>query len=209
MTYPDVALGSLISFLLSVGLSPAITRAAPQEQGAEIAARKLLDDIARTVGGEKGSFRTDQCARVPKKKWAALLLGQPLQHELKFKPGCDLQGKLSVTFEPFPLDLAVRNLPEVSRVKGVVEVTLAPRFMDQEADLDVIVRSAQANGRRGQEILAFGSQYGVALGLRGGLKKNRGGQISLERYRKQPLRLVEPIRLPLQEDVAKPQRAGS
>lgn len=156
---------------------------------------QAIQGKGKPAPGSASPFDVSACPKIPPSAWGSwLLLREPIVHSLRFSPGCDVQGTLRITMEPFPIDLALRNLPETRQVKGRVAVHLTPRILEQEADIDVDVTEGLARDGAGREILAFGSNYGATLGLNGRVKENRGGKVTARRFRGKPVHEVEPIR---------------
>ncbi len=190
---PMFVIGFLLTSLAPVHASPT---------GGSPTAREWMKTVIQSIQGKgkptpgnASKFDVSACPKIPPAAWGSwLLMRQPIVHSLRFAPGCDVQGTLRIAMDPFPIDLAVRNLPETRQLKGRVAVHLTPRILEQEADLDVDVSEGLARDGVGREILAFGSNYGATLGLSGRVKENRGGNVIARRFRGKPVHEVEPIR---------------
>ncbi len=164
------------------------------------AAPTSQNDLARSrvkklVNTKKSKLTAQGCAKIPPTKWASLIFfKQPIDHDVSFKEGCDIQGHLHITEAPFQVELEVRNLDEIHHVGGRVKVDFKPRFSDHVADVDITVSDARALDERDAEVLALSSTYGVTLGLDGKMKKNRGGRLKASRFHGKPVDVTERVR---------------
>lgn len=190
--------GVLVSCLLITIASREVLAAGKTPTAAE--AKAWISEHLEKVRGEKkkkspaGGFSVESCPKIPSSAWGKLiLLGRPVEHELKFGPGCDLEGKLVITMEPFPVRLQVRNLSDLDRVTAQVSIDLEPHLAEQEAKLVIQAEDGILQSTSAQEVLAFVGAYDLTIGLDGKMKKNSGGKVTSQRYRGQPLAVTIPI----------------
>jgi len=176
-----------------------LTLAAPKTPTASETKAWITDLVEKVRGAKKkkaavGAFDVEACPKIPSAAWGKLiLLGRPVEHELKFAPGCDLDGKLVITMEPFAVDLKVRHLTDVERVTGQVSLEVEPRLAEQEAKLTIHVQDGLLEAASTQETLAFVGGYDLTIGLDGKIKKNSGGKITSSRYRGAGISVTVPI----------------
>ncbi len=137
---------------------------------------------------------THGCATLPTEKWVqVLLLRQTVPLVVKFKEGCDLEGTVNLGMTPFPLDLAVRNIPDADRVKGVVTPEIDPRLMDKEIDVTLKMDNAKLLGKKGAELVAFSSVVKMVSGLDGKSKSPPVCKVHITRYKGKKADVVQTI----------------
>ncbi len=189
-------MASFASLFLLVDIS---AYAAPKPPSAMDAKAWITELVEKVRGAKKkktaiGAFDVEKCPKIPSAAWGKLiLLGRPVEHELKFAPGCDLEGKLVITLEPFPIDLKVRNLTDVEHVTGQVSLEVEPNLAEQEAKLIIQAQDGLLQAAGARETLAFVGGYNLTIGLDGKMKKNSGGTITSSRYRGVGLAVTVPI----------------
>ncbi len=150
--------------------------------------------VKKLVNLKKSKLLTQGCARIAPTKWVSLIfLKQPIDHDLEFKEGCDLQGHLHITQEPFQVELEVRNLDEIHHLGGKMKVDFKPQFADHIANVDVTVSNGTALDAKDAEIMTWNLTYGVTLGLDGKVKKNRGGRVKVSRYHGKSVDVTERV----------------
>lgn len=124
------------------------------------------------------------CPKVQPSKWAGLLLlNQPVEHDFKFGPRCDLEGHVTFRRTGFPMDLRVRNLPGgADRLRGRVAIDAVPDLQGGVVRVHLDVPEvALFQGEKEQ--LAGSSGYDFTLDLAGEPRENRGGTLKLSRFK--------------------------
>jgi hypothetical protein len=69
------------------------------------------------------SVRVDGCGLQKNEVTRLALMSMPFTHEFHFGPGCDLEGVVRFEERPTPVDLKVRNVGPVRRVRGFLMST--------------------------------------------------------------------------------------
>jgi hypothetical protein len=157
----------------------------------ETEARAILRRVL-TVEGRKG-FQTAACRRIPPAAWAKLaLLGQPIRHTLKFAPGCDAEGTITLTRGLSPVDLTLRHLRDVSRVRANLATGLQADWMNQLGTIHVHAGSGVATLRQGGP-MGFEGDYEVVIGPEGSVRENRGGELRVSRLGASPVDVREKL----------------
>jgi hypothetical protein len=129
---------------------------------------------------------TNGCEKMPPEKWLQLLLmNKTVQHTLKFKPGCDLEGTVNLSRDPFPVDLAVRNVPDATRVKATITPEVNPQLWDREVRVTMKADGGKFVDKAGAELMVFSSVFKTTLGLDGKPKKKSACDIHITRYKGQ------------------------
>ena len=124
------------------------------------------------------------CPKVEPSKWAGLLLlNQPVEHDFRFGPKCDLDGHVTFRRAGFPMDLRVRNLPGGGdRLKGRVAIDAMPDLQGGVVRVHLdLPEVALFQGEKEQ--LAGSSAYDFTLDLAGEPRENRGGTLKLSRFK--------------------------
>lgn len=146
--------------------------------------------------GRPSQFTASGCARVAPGKWARLLLlNEPIYHEVRFSPTCDLQGKLRITQGSFPVDLALKNAGNLDRIRARVQAELRPRFREQDVDVTLTAKRGVLSKKSEEAFMGFGLEYGLKAGLDGKLKENRGGSVLVDSYRGKKVSVTERFRV--------------
>lgn len=159
------------------------------EPASVIEAREILRAIGAKPAGAKGEYkgrrvRVSGCERVAPSRWAGLLLlNQSVEHEYKFAPGCDVEGRVVFKRDGFPVDLRVRGLKNVDRVKARVKLEALPELENGTVKVNADIREIALLNPKGAEHLAGNADYKMILEmLTGDPKENRGGTFNVSRY---------------------------
>ena len=176
-------MNALLLMLVSVWAQPS--------EEARTAVRSIL---AQVRPGKAKSVAAGGCPRIPAQKWIGyLLVGEPIEHEFKFGKGCDLEGKVVIRREPFPVDLKIRGLKEGNRLRAVLEPILEPNLMKQNALATVRVKKGRLTGAGDAEVLGFTADYAMLGGFDGKIRENRGGTLKAEAYRGKAVNVSEKL----------------
>lgn len=181
MRVSAVIVGILLSF---AGAS------ASSASEAASAARAQIQGIFGAV--RSGKFKTAGCSRVSGEKWVAfLLLGTPIRHTYQFGKGCDVQGAVEIKRDPFPVDVAVRNLGEAKRLKGTVVPDFDGSFKTKQIRIDVKMPDSKLEKDKKAEYMKFDAEYKMVMGFDGRPKENSGGEVRVKSYAGKPVDIVE------------------
>lgn len=167
------------------------TAALGKEQ--ELPQRTIDRLVEEAKGGAK--FSTSGCPVISPQQWIGLLLfNEPVRYDLKFGKGCDLQGSMTITQGSFPVDLQVRNLSyQVSRVQSLVEWVVVPELKQKKIEIKMNAKKARLVQTSKKELMAFDADYLLYTALNGKLQDNRGGTVSVTRYKGASIDLRKPF----------------
>ncbi len=158
---------------------------------AEKFAKNLYRQLRGTPPKGKPAFTVRKCERISAQNWAKLLLlGQPIEHQVKFAEGCDLEGTLRLSSGGFPVDMKLRHVEGTERLKGYIQPNFTPDFSAKQVRVEIV-------GSKGEALpagLEFGFDYEFSMGMDGKIREDKGGTLSLTRFRKRKVTSRIPIR---------------
>lgn len=178
-----------IFLILLSGLGGLSAFALPTPSPTEIRStvHKLVDDFKG-----KNSFNTRGCPRITPNQWLKLLFtGESIHQEFHFEKDCDLQGSVDIKNSPFPVDLAVRNVPDAKRIKGIVEPKIDPDLLEQVIQVRITIKQGLVT--QASELMSFTADYPITTGLDGKIVKNAGGKVQVSRFKGSKVNISEPI----------------
>lgn len=139
---------------------------------------KLINSV---IGKHKSSLTTEHCD-IQKEKWALIMLTkQSFIENIKFKKGCDIEGKFTVKADTyFPIKLKLRNLKNYKSLKAQMKFEIT--FTDQ-AVLNVNLKNSTLSSKNaGKKDIYFLLDYAAAIdpmNTESMIKKRLGGNLIL------------------------------
>lgn len=129
------------------------------------------------------AFSSVRCARIPIANWVKLMMFKTtFSHKLKFGLFCNIEGTLNISPKKFPIDVKVRNLGPVQRIKGTIEFRFkSSQGMPGSYIISVWGRDGEVyTSQSGDKPEAlFNVDYFVIVGPSGAMSYNGGGQLAL------------------------------
>jgi len=139
----------------------------------------------------RGKFSLKGCPKLRAEQWMGLLLtSTPVSYEAKFAKGCDIEGTVALSRNPFPVDLATRGLPEVTRLKAVVTPTIDPELATQTLQVKLDAREGALFASE-IRLAAFSLSVTGAVGLDGKEREPPSGRVAIAEFRGKPTRYEE------------------
>lgn len=147
---------------------------------------KFADGLVELLRG-KGRFHVDGCPTATPTQWAsALLLGDSIPMKYAFAPGCDVEGETVLRREPFPIDLKLRNIPGVERIRANVDAEAKPDWANGVVRAELHFKDATFESNHGGTgPIAFTARVSVATGLDAKAEPGLAGEIRIYKVRGQ------------------------
>lgn len=181
----------LLALCLVASAHAAVDPRAPSSDKA--AATDYLKRL-RSSFGSRGDFEASGCPKIPPQQWLKLLLpGQSVPVSFKFSKGCDVEGTVSVSRDPFPLDLKLRHVKGADRVHAILTPTISPELSEGLVRVTLHVDQGSLFQGKGPAVLDFASVYRTALGMDGKPREKRQADVRVTKYRGKPVSLAETV----------------
>ena len=174
----------------------------PSQSGEEEA--KVITSIFKAMTPQKNAANkqivsytsqfTVRACQIPVHKWAQFaLMGTPIHQNFIFKDGCDVQGALTITQTPFPLNLQIRNYQDFIRVRMQLVVTLTLDLQSQVAHISVKATDGLLSTKLDPRSTEFSGDYTFDIGIDGQMANNKGGNLKINRLKGHPASIDVPL----------------
>jgi hypothetical protein len=171
----------------------ALSKTEVQETRASIEA--LIRPLLATGSGKghPGGFQLDACEK-HKINWPSVILQRETPTlTYTFREGCDVQGTINPRpFQPFPIDLKLKNLERFDRIQATSTVTAE---LEANPILRLQLREGAISGKSSRAL--FEADYGVRVSPGEGrtVSENLGGELRISEINGKKVTINEKIRV--------------
>lgn len=124
-----------------------------------------------------GEFNTSGCEK-PKTGWIEMLLfEQPIEKQYSMSKFCDVEGLIKYSRSPFSVELKLKNLGKLKKMKLTAEYIIKPESGDA-----LQIRGEISNGRIHSDKkveFAVSGEYVIVVSRSGQVLDNKGGTFKL------------------------------
>jgi hypothetical protein len=136
------------------------------------------------------------CTKLSNQQWMEfLLLGRQITLPMHYAQGCDVEGTVLMSKQPFPVDVAVRKIPDVTRFKSTVTPDWEPHFLQKEIKITLRADSARLVKKDGSDLVDFSAVFHTTHGMDGSRKGNPTCDVHITQYKGKKVDVSQTVEL--------------
>lgn len=139
---------------------------------------------------------TYNCSKLSNQQWLEfLLLARKVNLAVHYSEGCDVEGNVAISKDPFPIDVAIRHIPDVARFKATVTPDWEPHFLAHEIQVTLRADSARLVKKNGEDLVDFTATFHTTHGMDGSRKGFPKVDVHISKYKGEKVNVTQTVEL--------------